>query len=224
MWWKAEITLLRQGPKVDGDLSDWPAKTVWLPIDARASAAVALDAENLYLAFRTDDPRLLDNVGRDYRYLFKNGGAFDLMLGSNAEAPSNRSAPVEGDLRLVVTRTEGKTTATLFRAVVPDAAKADRALFESPIGKVAFDEVRPVNDRVRLAQSGGNYELAVPLKLLCLRPTAGREILADIGLLRGKEGRTMQRVYWSDKDALLVSDLPSEARLRPRRWGVWQLR
>lgn len=221
---KAEITIRARGPKVDGDLSDWPADTHWLPIDERARAAITLDAENLYVAFRTGDPRALDNSGRDYRYLFKSGGALDLMLGTNPEAPRNRSGPGVGDLRLVVTRTQGKTTATLFRAVAPDAPKADGVLYESPVGKVSFDQVRVVSSQVHLAQSGGSYEFAVPLKALGLRIAAGQEILADIGLLRGKEGRTMQRAYWSDKDTVLISDLPSEARLHPERWGIWKFR
>jgi hypothetical protein len=220
----AEIAIRARGPKVDGNLSDWPADTSWLPLDARASAAITFDAENLYVAFRTDDPQALDNAGRDYRYLFKSGGALDLMLGANPEAPRDRSGPVAGDLRLVVTRTEGKTTATLYRAVAPDAPKADGVLFESPVGKVRFAQVQVISEQVHLAQVGNNYEFSVPLKSLGLRSAAAQEILADIGLLRGKEGRTMQRVYWSDKDTVLISDLPSEARLHPERWGIWQLK
>jgi hypothetical protein len=221
---KAQIAIRARGPKVDGELADWPADTYWLTIDAHASAAITLDADNLYVAFRTDDPQALDNAGRDYRYLFKSGGALDLMLGTDPEAPRDRFGPVAGDLRLVVTRTEGKTTATLFRAVAPDAPKADGVRFESPVGKVSFDQVRVVSDQVHLAQSGSSYEFSVPLKVLGLQISAGQEILADVGLLRGKEGRTMQRAYWSDKNTVLISDLPSEARLHPQRWGVWRFR
>jgi hypothetical protein len=156
--------------------------------------------------------------------LFKSGGALDLMLGTDPAAAANRPGPVAGDVRLVVTRLDGKPAAVLFRAVAPDAPRADRVTFESPVGKVTFDQVRPVSDRARLAGSGGSYEFSVPLEVLGWRPAPGREVLADIGLLRGKEGRTMQRVYWSDKDTVLISDLPSEARLQPQRWGVWRLR
>jgi hypothetical protein len=215
-----EVAILRRGPKVDGDLSDWPAGTGWMPIDARASAALAVDGKNLYAAFRTGDPKALDNAGKDYRSLFKNGGALDLMLGTDPKAPRSRSGPVAGDVRLVVTRTDGKTTATLFRAVNPKAAKAAGVLFESPIGKVAFDQVLSISEHVRLVQTKGNCEFSVPLKVLGLQPSPGQEILGDVGVLRGREGRTMQRVYWGNKDTVLVSDLPNEARLYPARWGV----
>jgi hypothetical protein len=215
---RAEIALLTRGPKVEATLADWPADTRWLPIDERASAAVRVDREYLYAAFRTEDPHLLDNASRDFPYVFKSGGALDLMLGPSAPAQRNRSGPLAGDLRLVVTRTQGKTTAVLFRAVAPDAPKTDAVVFESPVDRATFDQVRLVSGQVRLSQHGGNYEIAVPLKLLGFQPVVGQEILADIGLLRGKEGRTMQRVYWSNKNTVLVSDLPSEARAVRNHW------
>ena len=174
--------------------------------------------------FETDEPNALDNAGRDHRYLFKSGGAFDLMFGTDPGAARNRSGPVAGDFRLVVTRTDNKTVAVVFHAVVPNASKADRVLFESPIGKVAFDRVLLISKHVQMSQAKGNYEFSVPLEVLGLQPSSGKEILGDVGILRGQEGRTTQRTYWSNKNTVLVSDLPSEARLHPESWGVWQFR
>jgi hypothetical protein len=34
----------------------------------------------------------------------------------------------------------------------------------------------------------------------------------------------MQRVYWSNPDTTLISDLPAEARLSPGAWGLWKFR
>ena len=41
------------------------------------------------------------------------------------------------------------------------------------------------------------------------------ESLGDLGVPRGQSGQTVQRIYWNNLDTLLVSDLPSEARLQP---------
>jgi hypothetical protein len=221
---KYEVAVLGQGPKIDGDLTDWPARTRWLTIDERASAAVAVDRENLYVALRSDDSKVLDNTGKDHRYLFKSGGALDIFLGADPNAPRARSGPAIGDVRVVVAFVDGKPVATLYRAVEADAPKAEYLLFESPIGKVAFDRVRSIGERIHLAQAKDHVECAIPLNVLDLKPTAGMELVADVGVLRGREGRTVQRSYWSNKASVLVSDLPSEARLHPDRWGIWVFR
>jgi hypothetical protein len=166
----------------------------------------------------------LENTGKDPRYLFKSGGALDIMLGTDPKAPASRSGPVAGDTRVVLALVDGKPVATLYRAVAADAPKAEHVLFESPIGKVAFDQVRSISEQVRLCSVKGNVECAVPLKVLGLKPTVGTTISADVGILRGREGKTVQRSYWTNKSTVLVSDLPSEARLQPARWGSWVFR
>jgi hypothetical protein len=146
------------------------------------------------------------------------------MLGTDPQAPPGRSGPAAGDIRVVVALVEGKPAATLYRAVAADAPKAVGVLFESPVGKVAFDQVQSISDRIQLAVVKGHVECAIPLRDLQLKPAPGMELLADVGVLRGREGRTVQRSYWSNKSTVLVSDLPSEASLHPERWGSWVFR
>jgi hypothetical protein len=218
------ISMVSKPLKIDGTFAAWPKDIQWMRIDEHASAAVTVDEQNLYLAFRADNPRTLDNSGRDYRYLFKSGGAFDLMLGTDSSALKNRQEAVAGDLRLLVTKAEGQTKAVVFRAVAPGAVETDKVLYESPISKIAFDQVQDISKEIALAQEDGNYEVVVPLKILGFKPGKGMEFLADIGILRGSEGRTMQRVYWSNRNTTIVSDLPSEAKLQPREWGSWKIK
>ena len=45
--------------KTDGNLSDWPADTMWARIDAQASAAVRITPDHLYAAFKTETPTRL---------------------------------------------------------------------------------------------------------------------------------------------------------------------
>ena len=45
-----------------------------------------------------------------------------------------------------------------------------------------------------------------------------------IGLLRGDGAQTLQRVYWCNKATGITADVPSEAELTPRLWGVWEFR
>ena len=86
-----------------------------------------------------------------------------------------------------------------------------------------MDRVDDVSGQVQLAAGGdGNFEIAIPLATLGLQPRAGESIRGDLGVLRGNGFQTLQRAYWSNKAAAIVSDVPSEAALAPQLWGRWQ--
>jgi len=103
--------------------------------------------------------------------------------------------------------------------------KTPKVPFTSPVSTLSFDRVDDVSDKVRLAADGkGNYEICVPLEVLGLAPKPGMKIKGDIGILRGNGAETTARTYWSNKAAGIVSDMPSEAALRPELWGTWEFR
>ena len=218
------VNLLPESPKVDGKLDDWSAGTRWQEVGNAGLAAVTISGDRLYAAFKTSDPRLLENDAVNPTFMFKHGGGIDLMIGTDASADRKRTLPVQGDLRLLVTKAKGKPVAMLYRAVVPGTAEKDRVLFESPIGKVWFDRVDDVSGQLHLAQDGGNAEFSVPLSALSFSPKAGESVLADFGILRGDGAQTIQRIYWNNLNTSIVSDIPSEARLQPANWGLWTFR
>jgi hypothetical protein len=216
-------TALHSAPlSVDGQLTEWQGAD-WAAIDGNTSGAVAFTNDTLYAAWKTNDAKLLSNSSSNANLLFKGGGALDLMIGTNRDADMNRNQPVAGDLRLLITRVKGQPRATLYRAVVPHAPAAQEVLFESPVGKVLFDEVRDVSTQIKLAQRGANYEISVPLQLLGMKPEQESTILGDIGVLRGDGSQTIQRLYWNNLNTAIVSDIPSEARLQPINWGQWKI-
>jgi hypothetical protein len=123
-----------------------------------------------------------------------------------------------------VTRVQGRTRVVLFRPVAPQARKLREVVYQSPVGKLKFDEVADISDRASLAGRGGDFEFSVPLEILGLRLGEAAELLGDFGLLRGDGAQTTARTYWNNLDTNLVSDIPSEARLQPARWGIWSIR
>ena len=145
------------------------------------------------------------------------------MPGTDPAADAGRADPVAGDERLLVTRQNGKIVAMLYRAVVPGTPATARVAFTSPVGRVLFDRVDDVSDAVKLAQNGGDFTLTVPLQTLGLDPTKGA-VRADFGVLRGGGTHTTRRLYWSNKNADIVSNIPSEARLQPSQWGTLEFR
>jgi hypothetical protein len=239
------ISLLPTAPVVDGKLADW-AGANWVTIDTRMTqvgnwgrrtikteAALAVSGDRLYAAFRTDDAKLLNNSGESLQNLFKTGGGLDLMIGTNPNSDSKRTRAVAGDERLFVTQIKGRTTAMLYRPIVP-GDKTEPVQFASPLRTLKMDRVDNVSDAVTLALGSetdektklvaGFFEFSIPLATLGLEPKANMTLKGDIGILRGNGFQTLQRVYWSNKATGLVSDLPSEAELTPQLWGTIEVR
>ena len=219
-----KVAMRTQVPVVDGKLDDWPATTDWASIDRRGtkanfnsnsmpyevSAAVAICGDKLFAAWRTTEKDLLNNSGETPNALFKTGGCLDVMLQTDT------------DQRLLVTLIKGKPRALLYRAQVPGTKQP--IAFSSPWRTITIDVVEDVTESITFAADGtGNYEISVPLAAFHWQPKANDEVTADLGVLRGSNGQTTQRVYWSNKATAITADVPSEAELTPKLWGKWRV-
>jgi len=218
------VTLRADAPTVDGNLADWPATADWATIDRRGtkanfnsesrpydvSASLCIAGDRLFAAWRTTEKDLLHNSGETLNALFKTGGCLDLMLQTDT------------DQRLLVTLIKGRLCALLYRSKVRGTAQP--VAFSSPWRTIHIDAVEDVTTQVTFAtDKAGNYEVSVPLGTLHWTPKAGDIIRADVGILRGSNGQTTQRIYWSNKATAITADVPSEAELTPRLWGQWRV-
>lgn len=77
---------------------------------------------------------------------------------------------------------------------------------------------------MKVATTGGNYEISITLDTLGFKPASGAMLKGDIGILRGEGNETKARVYWSNKATSIVSDVPEEAMLNPKLWGTLEFR
>lgn len=218
------VAMRTQPPVVDGKIDDWPATTDWASIDRRGikanfnsnskpyevSAAITLSGDKLFAAWRTTEKDLLNNSGETPNALFKTGGCLDLMLQTDT------------DQRLLVTLIKGKPRALLYRAKVPGSKQP--IAFSSPWRTINIDVVEDVTEQIAFAADGtGNYEVSLPLATLHWQPKSGDTVKADLGVLRGANGQTTQRIYWSNKATAITADVPSEAELTPKLWGSWRV-
>jgi hypothetical protein len=230
------VPLRAAAPAVDGKLDDWPASTDWAAIDRRGvkanfnsdsrpydvSAAACVSGDRLFVAWRTTEKDLLANSGETPNALFKTGGCLDLMLGTDSAAGHDRSSPVPGDQRLLFTNVKGQPRAVLYHAKVPGTTQP--VSFSSPWRTITLDTVEDVTAQVTFASDkAGNFEISVPLSILHWQPKPGNSYRADLGILRGANGQTTQRVYWANKATAITADVPSEAELTPRLWGKWRV-
>ncbi|MEK6259169.1 MAG: hypothetical protein AABP62_11185 [Planctomycetota bacterium] len=177
---------------------------------------------HLFAVWRTAEKNLLTNSGETPNALFKHGGCLDLMLATDADAPPGRTTSVAGDQRLLITRVKDQTRALLYRVKVPGTKEP--VAFSSPWRSIPIDVVEDVSQHVTFAtDNAGNFEIGIPLAALHWQPKPGKIYRADLGVLRGANGQTTQRIYWNNKATAITADIPSEAELTPALWGKWKV-
>ena len=185
----------------------------------RASVSLSWDDAALHVRFDVSDPLSPWKNGiADPTLLFKGGDALDVRLGRDSATPG---------VRYVAAPFQGVPYVLAMRETVPGAPAERRRVYSSPVATIAFDDVGPASETVRLAvetsAEGYTATLDVPWDELGLTspPAPGTGLRGDFGLLSSAaSGRTTaSRVFWSAPGGNLVSDLPSEASLRPENWG-----
>ncbi len=212
-----EISVPPIQAKIDGDLSEWPAKG-WATINPKCSFQLGMEGNKLVVAYRTDQSQMLLNSATEFPFAFTQGGGLDLMLRTSGAGDDKN--PEVGDIRLFVTKRNGKILAVLYRQKA--TGSGSRQTFASPVGQVIFDDVQDVSKYVEVASNGSNYEFSVPLSVLGLKDPVGQSFRGDVGLVLSDGVRARARIYWHNKWDSMAADVPSEARLNPSQWGLFK--
>jgi len=189
-------------------------------------ARLAYDADNLYVHYEVESDHGLINSQADPQIVFRGGNLIDIQLAADPGADPEREEPAPGDLRLLVTRQNGRKHAVLFRPRV-DGFDGERIVLKSPTGEEPFDSIEVV-DWVGLdyeeTDLGFEATVTVPLEKLGLELTSGQELRMDLGYVFGNSGGTKarRRLYLntSSFSANVVDDIPNESRLEPDEWGT----
>lgn len=219
--------LMEQVGKLDGIpdqnlIAKADMKSTWKRLIQKVEVYIYVTPEYLVAVYKAN-PAIMENSWNNIETIFQGGGGVDIMLGTDPEADPLRTQPVKGDQRLLVVKNKGKIKAILYRPIVPGTSPEKRILYQSPVRNVYFDSVEEVTGDLKYAEDSKGFEFAIPLKTLGLKLIPGKKYLIDMGYMKGNGTETIQRVYWSNKDTGIVSDLPSEAKLVPCNWAVWSI-
>ena len=220
---------LTKAPLLDGSVDDW-SETPSAVMGESGDAAfwMGYDDKNLYVAWRIRGHGPLKNNGNDWHRIFKTGASVDLQIGTNPDAPLARKGPAEGDARLVMTLQNGAPRAVFYRPNEPGAPKALAWETHTMVFRTEFDRVEEAKDVTLVAspldpREGAGYavEASIPLARLGLTPKPGLRLKMDWGFLEtGADGNeVLQRNYWANQSAQIISDEASEAQLYPELWG-----
>ena len=176
----------------------------------------------LALAYSVQDSSPWTNRGDDPCLMFKTGDCVDLQLRGE-----------DGDVRLLVAPPQPgseRPTVALYRHRLPKGAKrlGEPHEFDSPSRKYVVEDavVDPPGvevEKPQVSSDGYRVTVRIPLGLLGLRHDRLplRTVPADFGVIYGDADGTVNtmRLYWSNKDTGLVSDVPGEMIPTPDKWG-----
>ncbi len=210
--------------RVTGDRPQWE-KISAMPIAAegqpvQGECRLAHDGRKLFVRFTVKgDASPWMNRGKDMTRLFKSGDCVDLCLSPSANKGKEAK---EGDLRLLVAPFGKDSVSVLMRKVCAQARPEERVHYRSPVRAFDMAQVKAAaKPTVSVGAKGYAVELEIPWSELGVTPTSGLKMRGDVGLILSDAAGAFNtaRVYFSNKETGLVSDLPGEADLYPSQWA-----
>jgi hypothetical protein len=188
--------------------------------------------DGLTLKYQGTTP--VGNDSDDWRFIFKTGFCFDLMLRTDPKAKDAKV--VAGDRRIVFGQHKGKWIAVLYDYVNAAAGKDEGVSFSSPlvttrVARVAqlpdvaikFQKADKPADPKRPTTFAWNAEVTLPWNALGITaPTGKTDYRMDFGILAPDSGGTTveKRSYWCDRNTEMTADLGVEAQIHPGNWGT----
>ncbi len=210
------------------DTPDWTnLRGVTLDVDLKRGFTVkaAYTATDLLMRYEVRSPFELVNSTPEINMLFKGGNLLDIQLATDANADPKRDKPAPGDLRVLVSRRDGKPVAVVYRTKLAKP-EGEPVVFTSPTGTESIDRIEVWDDvKLKYEKTDAGFQAAVslPLAKLGLVPKPGTTQRMDVGYIFGNEtgNTTATRVYWSNHSfsSGVTQDVPNEARLEPAQWG-----
>jgi hypothetical protein len=178
-------------------------------------AAMAIQGKDLVVMWQVADSSPWMNGSGQYTHAFIGGDAVDLQL----------DIPGRGAVRLLGAKVGGKNTVIYSQAEQKDASNpVTYSVGNNVSNATTLAVVKRLESATLQTSTGFNSYTAlmrVPLADLGLDKARGSELRGVVGVIFSDPTGTNRasRLYWHDKQTGLVNDVPSEARLLPKRWG-----
>jgi hypothetical protein len=178
--------------------------------------ALAQDGKDLVVLWQVTDLSPWVNGSTRYTHAFIGGDCVDVKL----------DIPGRGPIRLLTAPLNGKNTVIYSQAkIIQQAHPVTYMVGNNPANATNLDVVTILESATAISKTGTNgYSvlLRVPLADIGLNPADTKTIKGIVGVIYSDPLGTnrVARMYWFDKATDLVSDVPTEARLSPEKWGT----
>ncbi len=177
--------------------------------------ALGQDGKNLAVAWQVNDANPWKNGEGRFTHAFIGGDCVDLQL----------DVPGRGLVRLLAAPIAGTNTVVYWQKTATVKENPSTYMVANNTANAQnFDIVKRLASAkvaVSVGLRGYSVLLTVPLADLGLNLVKTPELKGIVGVIFSDPSGTNRasRLYWHDKSTGLVSDVPSEARLDPTRWG-----
>ncbi|HEX3133474.1 MAG TPA: FlgD immunoglobulin-like domain containing protein [Planctomycetota bacterium] len=178
-------------------------------------ASLAIEGQELVAAWQVADPSPWRNGEGQFTHAFIGGDAVDLQL----------DVPGRGPVRILIAKVGGKDTAVYWQLTAEGATSPiTYSVANNPSNATTIAVVKRLDEAIIATATGINSYtvlLRIPLKAIGLDAARGAELKGLVGVIFSNPAgdNRASRLYWHDKATGLVSDVPSEARIDPKRWG-----
>lgn len=182
----------------------------------RFRAVLAHDGQNLAVMWQVNDINPWKNGEGRFTHAFVGGDSVDLKL----------DVPGRGPIRILSAPIGGENTVIYWQKA---AAQQDNpttyVVGNNQVNAQRFDIVKRLQAaklNVQTNDSGYSVLLTVPLAELGIDPAKMPSLKGLVGVIFSDPAgqNRASRLYWHDKQTGLVSDVPTEASLRPATWGT----
>ncbi|HBC87586.1 MAG TPA: hypothetical protein DCZ94_11570 [Lentisphaeria bacterium] len=182
-------------------------------------ASLAHNNKDLAVMFQVSDSSPWKNGQGQFTHAFIGGDCVDLQL----------DVPGRGPIRILAASVGGKNTVTYWQSKASQKENPMTYMVGNNVANATeFDVVKRLDSAKVAVDAGINTYtvlLTIPLKDIGLDKAIGSKITGVLGVIYSDPSGTNRamRLYWHNKKTGLVSDVPSEARLDSKLWGMIEL-
>lgn len=211
--------------KLNGNFNSWPVTDIAQIQVSQGEkefsgiVRACYSAKYFYVGYQVN--ALMKNSGEDIHTAFQTGADCEIYLSTNPKSNPDRTQPVAGDYRIVMTNLRNKKPVVI--AFIPVIPGEKQKYVNSPGGQAPMDEVEQIpGSQIYIKKYKNRYILqaAIPWKFFGIEPKPGFITKGDFAIdFSNPAGNTTSlKLYWAEYSSM-QNDLAQEEMFHPDQWG-----
>lgn len=215
-------------PKLDGELEEWEkGNFTEIKIEDEIFGIVSgkWDKNYLYLAFKIYDKSPMKNSGDEPNTSFKYGDTVEFFICTDKNYKFEKSI-TENHYRILMTYLKNQKVIYCFKYIDKDSKNP--LFFSSPTGTIRIDwtgYIKGADMEIKRYEDFYNLEIKIPIKFFKnFEIEKGMRLTGDFAINFSDDSGSINvlKVYWNEEYGGIVNDIPTEQKIEPDRWGIFE--